>query len=88
LDWSRPPDRQLSVRGFDKVVIGGYRKFIHPVTRRVIACRYRPTCSAYGQQAVRTHGFPKGAWLTTKRIARCGPWVPNRKFDPVPPRAP
>jgi hypothetical protein len=69
------------------VVIGGYRKLIRPVTRHIVACRYYPTCSTYGEQAVRTHGFPRGAWLAAKRVVRCGPWVPYRKWDPVPPPA-
>jgi hypothetical protein len=84
-DWSRPPQQQLSVRLFDRAVIGSYRKFVRPVTKRVLVCRFRPTCSAYGQTAIYLHGFPKGFWLTTKRLVRCNPWTPRDASDPVPP---
>ncbi|MDQ2919027.1 MAG: membrane protein insertion efficiency factor YidD, partial [Verrucomicrobiota bacterium] len=39
-------------------------------------------------QAMYTHGFPKGLWLTTKRICRCWPWTKMGTYDPVPPPAP
>ena len=48
-------------------------------------CRFLPTCSQYGAQAVATHGAGVGLWLTTKRIARCHPWHAGG-FDPVPMR--
>lgn len=84
-DWSRPPHEQISVRVFDGAVIGTYRTFLRPVMRHLIVCRYIPTCSAYGQTAIYTHGFPKGFWLATKRIVRCNPWTPRGTADPVPP---
>lgn len=48
-------------------------------------CRFEPTCSAYFQEAVETHGFLKGARLGVKRICRCGPWS-EAGYDPVPPK--
>jgi len=47
-------------------------------------CRYTPTCSHYGIEALRTHGPVKGLWLTIKRVARCHPWG-GSGYDPVPP---
>jgi putative membrane protein insertion efficiency factor len=38
------------------------------------ACRYTPTCSEYGIQAVRKYGAFKGTRLALKRIASCHPW--------------
>ena len=46
-------------------------------------CRFTPTCSAYGIQALERFGALKGSWLTIKRILRCNPWG-GRGYDPVP----
>jgi putative membrane protein insertion efficiency factor len=47
------------------------------------SCRYTPTCSAYGIEAIRKHGPFKGGWLTIKRVLSCHPWG-GRGYDPVP----
>lgn len=47
------------------------------------ACRFEPSCSAYGIEALKRHGFWKGSVLTIKRIARCHPWG-GSGHDPVP----
>ena len=46
-------------------------------------CRYTPTCSHYGIEALRKYGPIKGLWLTAKRISRCHPWG-GHGYDPVP----
>ncbi len=46
-------------------------------------CRYTPTCSHYGIEALKKYGPVKGLWLTIKRIVRCHPWG-GHGFDPVP----
>jgi putative membrane protein insertion efficiency factor/ribonuclease P protein component len=46
-------------------------------------CRFEPSCSAYAVDAVRTHGCWRGAWLATRRLARCHPWG-GSGWDPVP----
>lgn len=46
-------------------------------------CRYTPTCSHYGIEALKKYGPIKGLWLTAKRIARCHPWG-GHGYDPVP----
>lgn len=45
-------------------------------------CRYVPTCSEYGIQALAAHGVLRGGWMTLRRIARCQPWA-RGGFDPV-----
>ncbi|MFA5078547.1 MAG: membrane protein insertion efficiency factor YidD [Dehalococcoidia bacterium] len=47
------------------------------------ACRFTPTCSQYGYEAIQKYGFFKGSWMTFLRICRCNPWTP-RGYDPVP----
>lgn len=49
------------------------------------SCRFSPSCSHYGIEAVRRHGALAGAWLTVHRIARCHPWG-GCGHDPVPDR--
>ena len=46
-------------------------------------CRYTPTCSEYGLQAIQKYGPFIGGWLTLKRIGSCHPWG-GHGHDPVP----
>ncbi|MFN5224792.1 MAG: membrane protein insertion efficiency factor YidD [Bacteroidota bacterium] len=63
------------------VPIRFYRKFISPLLPP--SCRYVPSCSEYGIQAITKHGPIKGGWLTAKRILSCNPWG-GHGHDPVP----
>lgn len=47
------------------------------------SCRFTPTCSHYGVEAIKKYGPFKGGWLTLKRIGRCHPWG-SHGHDPVP----
>lgn len=47
-------------------------------------CKYYPSCSAYGLEAVRRHGAIRGSVLTVWRILRCNPWSLGG-IDDVPP---
>lgn len=58
-----------------------YQVILSPVMGR--SCRYTPTCSHYGIQALKKYGIFKGTWLTIKRISRCHPWG-GHGYDPVP----
>jgi putative membrane protein insertion efficiency factor len=64
------------------LLILGYRRLISPWLPST--CRFYPSCSAYGAEALQRHGFWRGLWLTVRRVARCHPWHPGG-LDPVPP---
>ncbi|MDP2560506.1 membrane protein insertion efficiency factor YidD [Psychrobium sp. 1_MG-2023] len=62
-------------------IIRGYQLFISPLIGP--RCRFTPTCSQYGIEAINSHGLIKGAWLTSKRLLKCHPFNPGGS-DPVP----
>jgi putative membrane protein insertion efficiency factor len=47
------------------------------------SCRYYPTCSNYGYEAIEKYGIIKGGWMALRRILRCHPFRPGG-YDPVP----
>jgi putative membrane protein insertion efficiency factor len=50
---------------------------------RLSPCRFFPSCSEYGREAITVHGAGRGSWLTVRRLLRCRPFGPSG-FDPVP----
>ena len=81
--------RQRSILSVDPLaavliaLIGFYRQWISPLLGP--RCRFIPSCSAYGLEAIQRHGALRGGWLTCKRLLRCHPWTPCG-CDPVPER--
>ncbi len=65
------PDR-VGARLYMASVVG-YQRFGRPVVRRIVVCRYDPSCSEYSLQAVRRFGLTKGLRLTASRLLRCTP---------------
>ena len=57
-----------------------YKGVISPILPA--RCRYTPTCSEYGLEAIQKYGPIKGVWLTLKRISSCHPWG-GHGHDPV-----
>ncbi|WP_336823585.1 membrane protein insertion efficiency factor YidD [Sporosarcina sp. USHLN248] len=66
-------------------LIKGYQKFISPLTPP--SCRFYPTCSHYGVEAIQKHGALKGSLLTIRRISKCHPFHEGG-YDPVPEKFP
>jgi uncharacterized protein len=67
-----------------RILIGAirfYRKGISPLKPPV--CRFHPTCSAYGLEAIERYGAGRGTWLLVRRIVRCQPFCKGG-YDPVP----
>jgi hypothetical protein len=58
-----------------------YRYGISPVIGP--RCRFYPSCSEYGLDALRRFGLVRGLWLTGARLVRCHPWHAGG-VDPVP----
>ena len=59
-----------------------YQKIISPVLPGN-TCRFYPTCSRYGYEAVYKYGAIKGVFMAIYRILRCNPFNPGG-YDPVP----
>ncbi|HEY1435448.1 MAG TPA: membrane protein insertion efficiency factor YidD [Thermoanaerobaculia bacterium] len=83
-DAFRPPTDQVSAR----VAIGAidlYRATVSPLLAEsgLVRCRFEPTCSAYGREAIARYGAPRGFALAAGRVLRCHPWATGG-YDPVP----
>ena len=48
-------------------------------------CRFYPSCSHYGYQAIYLHGAVRGGLMTIWRVLRCNPFNQGG-YDPVPRR--
>ncbi|HQW65933.1 MAG TPA: membrane protein insertion efficiency factor YidD [Gemmatimonadales bacterium] len=79
-ETSRVPTPSVPARAL-ALLIRGYQRFISPALPP--ACRFAPSCSQYGLEAVRRYGAVVGGWMALKRIAKCHPWHPGG-YDPVP----
>ncbi len=58
-----------------------YQRFVSPFFPS--SCKFSPSCSKYGIEAISKYGFLKGSVLTIKRILKCNPWSKGG-YDPIP----
>ncbi len=58
-----------------------YQRFVSPALPP--ACRFVPSCSEYGYEAVAKYGIIRGGRLAVWRILRCNPFG-RGGYDPVP----
>ena len=63
------------------LLIRAYQRLISPLLPP--SCRFTPSCSHYGIEALQKHGLIRGSYLTITRILRCHPWSKGG-HDPVP----
>jgi len=63
-------------------LIRAYQLLVSP-TLPANTCRFYPSCSHYGYQAIYKHGAVKGTVMAIWRVLRCNPYNPGG-FDPVP----
>jgi uncharacterized protein len=58
-----------------------YKLVLSPILP--MACRYTPSCSDYGAEALHRYGALRGGRMALMRFLRCNPWG-GSGFDPVP----
>ncbi len=83
-DCLKPASAQVGAR----LAVGAidvYRAAVSPAIARsgLVHCRFEPTCSAYGREAIARYGAPRGFALAAGRVLRCHPWA-DGGYDPVP----
>lgn len=62
----------VSIRLYQKTL-----SFDHGFFRRFYPdgyCRFHPSCSEYGYQAIEKYGLIKGGWMAGVRILKCNPF--------------
>ncbi|QWF71198.1 membrane protein insertion efficiency factor YidD [Methylomonas paludis] len=62
-------------------LIKAYKYFISPLLGPT--CRFYPSCSSYGLEAIQLHGAANGSYLTIRRLLKCHPFHEGG-IDPVP----
>lgn len=66
------------------VVLGLIRVYQRTLSRILPStCRFEPSCSQYGYEAVQKYGVWRGGLLAVRRLGRCHPFHPGG-HDPVP----
>lgn len=67
-----------------RLLIGMIRVYQHTLAALMGGqCRFYPSCSEYGMEAIRTHGAWRGTGMGLRRVLKCHPWHPGG-VDPVP----
>jgi putative membrane protein insertion efficiency factor len=66
------------------IVLGLIRLYQHTLAKALPenTCRFYPTCSHYGYEAIEKYGVIKGGGMAVWRIMRCNPWN-DGGIDPV-----
>ncbi|MCM2313803.1 MAG: membrane protein insertion efficiency factor YidD [Thermoanaerobaculia bacterium] len=77
-DLFSPPSRDWSVRAA-VTAIHGYQRWISPFVG--VQCRFKLSCSRYGERAIEKHGFVVGSAKTAWRIIRCNPFTKKGTVD-------
>jgi hypothetical protein len=88
-DYSHEPRLQDLPRNpgnWPRLIVLGLIRFYQNTFARTLppnTCRFYPSCSNYGYQAVYKHGALKGTGMAIWRVLRCNPFNPGG-YDPVP----
>ncbi|WP_412751802.1 membrane protein insertion efficiency factor YidD [Krasilnikovia sp. M28-CT-15] len=68
----------------DRAALSAIRAYRKVSPRLPTRCRFTPTCSAYGHEAISRYGLRRGSALAAARVRRCRPGVRYGTPDPVP----
>ena len=88
-DYSNEPrlrDMPRTVGNWPRIVVLALIRLYQATISRGLpadTCRFYPSCSHYGYQAVYRYGALKGSLMATWRVLRCNPFNPGG-YDPVP----
>ena len=86
LDQPRIKDLDVTLLNIPRIILLGLIRFYQLTFSRALpgnTCRFYPSCSSYGFQAVFKYGVFKGSYLAVARIFRCNPFNPGG-YDPIP----
>jgi uncharacterized protein len=76
----------LTLWNIPRFIVLGFIRFYQMTISRALpenTCRFYPSCSHYGYQAIYKYGVFKGGFMSAWRVLRCNPFNPGG-FDPVP----
>ena len=79
-------DLPLTLGNFPRICLLALIRLYQATFSRALpqdTCRFYPTCSHYGYQAIYKYGVIKGGWMAVWRVLRCNPFNPGG-IDPVP----
>ena len=85
-DEPRLRDLPFRLMNMPRIFVLGLIRFYQATFSRALpanTCRFYPSCSHYGYQAIYRYGVIKGGAMAAWRILRCNPFNPGG-FDPVP----
>lgn len=89
-DYQAPPeprlrDLPLTLVNLPRLLLLGLIRIYQATLSKTLppnSCRFYPTCSHYGYQAIYKYGVIKGGWLAAWRVLRCNPFNEGG-FDPL-----
>jgi putative membrane protein insertion efficiency factor len=86
IDEPRLRDLQLRLTNLPRFLLLGLIRLYQATFSRTLpqdTCRFYPSCSHYGYQAIYKYGVIKGGLMAIWRVLRCNPFNPGG-IDPVP----
>ncbi len=78
-------DLPLSLQNIPRMILLGLIRLYQMTISRGLppnTCRFHPSCSHYGYQAIYKYGALKGSLMAAWRVLRCNPFNPGG-YDPV-----